>query len=195
MTRTQKEMMQAGEWHLAFDDELVSERNRAKQLCCQFNCAEPMSTSVADILRKLLPHSESPHIEPPFHCDYGYNIRTGRNFYANHGCTILDGAEVIIGDDVLLGPGVVIATPSHPLEEKPRIEGYEQAKPIHIGDAVWVGANVTIAQGVTVGRGAVIAAGAVVTKDVGEYTLVGGVPAKAISDLRNEKPNEQVGHL
>lgn len=178
--------MQAGEWHLAFDNDLVSERNRAKQLCWQFNSAKPMSTKVAEILRELLPHCESPHIEPPFYCDYGYNIKAGRNFYANHGCTILDGAKVILGNDVLLGPGVVISTPSHPLEEKQRVEGYEQAKPIQIGDAVWVGANATIVQGVTVGRGAVIAAGAVVTKDVAEYTLVGGVPAKAISDLHHE---------
>ena len=179
--------MQSGEWHLAFDDKLVSERNRAKQLCWRFNCSEPLSTSIAEILRELLPHCECPHIEPPFYCDYGYNIKTGRNFYANHGCTILDGAEVIFGDDVLLGPGVVIATPSHPLEEEPRVEGYEQAKPIRIGDAVWIGANATITQGVTVGRGAVIAAGAVVTNDVGEYTLVGGVPAKVISDLREKR--------
>lgn len=186
MARSQKDKMQAGDWHFAFDDELVSERNRAKHLCWQFNCSEPMSASAADILRELLPHSESPQIERPFHCDYGYNIRTGRNFYANHGCTILDGAEVSFGDDVLLAPGVVIASPSHPLEEKPRVEGYEQVKPIRIGDAVWVGANATIVQGVTIGRGAVIAAGAVVTRDVDAHTLVGGVPAKVISDLRGK---------
>ena len=184
MPRTQKELMQAGEWHLPFDEELVSERNMAKQLCWEFNTSEPMSSGVVEILTKLLPNSYSPHIERPFHCDYGYNIYTGRNFYANHGCTILDAARVTIGNDVLLGPGVVIATPNHPLEEQPRIEGYEQALPIHIGNAVWVGANATILQGVTVGRGAVIAAGATVTKDVEEYTVVGGVPAKAISYLR-----------
>lgn len=178
--------MQAGEWHLAFDEELASERNRAKQLCWEFNFSEPMSASVARILTKLLPNSPSPHIERPFHCDYGYNIHTGCNFYANHGCTILDGAQVIIGDNVFLGPGVVIATPSHPLEEKPRVEGYEQALPINIGDAVWVGANATILQGVTVGRGAVIAAGAMVTRDVEECTVVGGVPAKPISHLRGK---------
>ena len=187
MERSQKELMLAGEWHNALDDELVAERNRAKQLCWQFNGSEPMSAEADAILKELLPHSASPHIERPFHCDYGPNIRTGRNFYANHGCTILDGAEVIIGDDVLLAPGVVISTPSHPLEEKPRVEGYEQAKPIKIGDAVWIGANATILQGVTIGRGAVIAAGAVVTRDVEASTVVGGVPAKVISDLREPK--------
>ena len=180
MTKTQKELMQAGELHLAFDEELVSERNRAKQLCWAFNNSKPLSRDSADILEKLLPNSENPYIERPFYCDYGYNITTGRNFYVNHGCTILDGAEVIIGDDVLLAPGVVISTPSHPLDEKLRLEGYEVAKLIRIGDAVWIGANATITQGVTIGRGAVIAAGAVVTKDVPEYTVVGGVPAKII---------------
>ena len=145
-----------------------------------------MSTRAVEILTQLLPYSHSPHIERPFHCDYGYNIYTGRNFYANHGCTILDAARVIIGNDVLLGPGVVIATPSHPLEEKPRVEGYEQARPIHLGNAVWIGANATILQGTTVGRGAVIAAGAIVTRDVEENTVVGGVPARTISNLRGK---------
>ena len=172
--------MQAGELYLAFDEELVRERNRAKKLCLSFNHSQPLSIDSADILEKLLPNSKNPCIERPFHCDYGYNIKTGDNFYVNHGCTILDGAEVIIGDDVLLAPGVVISTPSHPLDEKLRLEGYEVAKPIAIGDAVWIGANATILQGITIGRGAVIAAGAVVTKDVPEYTVVGGVPAKVI---------------
>ncbi|MEM9017764.1 MAG: sugar O-acetyltransferase [Verrucomicrobiota bacterium] len=185
-SRTQKERMLAGEWHLAFDDELLAERNRAKHLCWQFNHAETISEEASEILRDLLPHSENPLIVRPFHCDYGYRIRTGRNFYANHGCTILDGAEIIIGNDVLLGPGVVIASPSHPLEEQRRVEGYEQARPIQIGDSVWIGANATITQGVTIGRGAIVAAGAVVTKDVEEYTLVGGVPAKPLSSLRGD---------
>ncbi len=188
MEQDQKQKLLNGEWHLAFDEELLAERNRAKRLCWEFNASEPGSPRSAEILKELLPHSDSPHIERPFHCDYGYFIKTGRNFYANHGCTVLDGAEVVIGDDVMLGPGVVIATPTHPLDETRRVEGYEQAKPVHLGDAVWIGANATILQGVTVGRGAVVGAGAVVTKDVAPYTVVGGVPAKVISESTKDEP-------
>lgn len=183
MTKTQKELMLTGELYFAFEEELVGERNRAKQLCWAFNNSKPLSHESTDILKELLPNSNKPIIERPFSCDYGYNIKTGLNFYVNHGCTILDGAEIIMGNDVLLGPGVVISTPSHPLDEQLRLDGYEIAKPIRIGDAVWIGANATITKGVTIGRGAVIAAGAVVTKDVPEFTVVGGVPAKFIKAI------------
>lgn len=174
--------MQSGQLYLAFDPELLAERDKAKQLCWEFNNTKPSSHDASDILKKLLPNSPEPYIERPFHCDYGYNIKTGRNFYANHGCTILDGAQVIIGNDVMLAPGVVIATATHPLDEKLRLEGYETANPIHIGNSVWIGANATITDGVTIGQGAVIAAGAVVNKDVPPYTVSAGVPAKTIKE-------------
>lgn len=187
MPKTQKELMQEGQLYLAFDHELLKERDRAKQLCWEFNNSRPSSDDASDILKKLLPNSPTPHIERPFNCDYGYNIKTGRNFYANHGCTVLDGGQVIIGNDVMLAPGVVLATATHPLDEKLRVEGYEIAKPICIGDSVWIGANTTITDGVTIGQGAVIAAGALVNKNVLPYTVNAGVPARQIKDIPRKK--------
>ncbi|WP_096086990.1 sugar O-acetyltransferase [Agaribacterium haliotis] len=179
----EKQRMLCGQLYLANDEQLSAERLRAKKLCWQFNRSEPGSDEAQAILSKLLEHSPKPHIEAPFFCDYGYNIKTGINFYANHGCCILDCAEISIGDDVLLGPGVVIASPNHPLDEKQRRLGYEHAQSITIESGVWVGAQACICPGVHIGRGAVIAAGAVVTKNIKAHTLVAGCPAKFIRTI------------
>ena len=181
--RSHKERMLAGELYFANDSELLDERARAKRLCQAFNRSDFDSPEARGILGELLPHSDNPTIERPFYCDYGYLIRTGRNFYANHGCTILDGGGVIFGDNVLLAPGVVISGATHPLDETQRLAGWEIARPIVIGDGVWICAHATITEGVTIGRGAVVAAGTVVVNDVPEFTLVGGVPAKVIKEI------------
>ena len=122
-------------------------------------------------------------IRSPFYCDYGYNIHIGDNFFANYNFTVLDGAEVRIGNNVFIAPNVGLYTAGHPLEAAPRNAGIEYARPITIGDDVWIGAGVSVCPGVTIGRGAVIAAGAVVARDVPPYTLTGGAPAKIIRML------------
>ncbi|WP_026958389.1 MULTISPECIES: sugar O-acetyltransferase [Aliagarivorans] len=177
---TEKEKMLSGEAYQAFDGELVEERKQAKMLCYEFNQMPPDEDLRSDVLADLLPNSLDPWIEAPFYCDYGYNIVTGKNFYANHGCIILDCAEVKIGDDVLLAPGVQISTATHPLNARERTEGWEYAKAITIGDRVWIGMGAQILPGVTIGDDAVIAAGAVVSRDVPAGMVVGGVPAKVI---------------
>ena len=182
-SKNHRELMLAGELYFANDPELLDERARAKRLCQAFNQSDFDSDRAREILGELLPHSDTPTIERPFYCDYGYLIRTGRNFYANHGCTILDGGGVTIGDNVMLAPGVVISGATHPLDETRRLAGWEVAKPVVIGDGVWICAHATITEGVTIGRGAVVAAGAVVVKDVPEFTLVGGVPARVIKSI------------
>jgi maltose O-acetyltransferase len=132
------------------------------------------------LLKSLFGQANSLWIEPPFYCDYGYNISVGNRFYANHGVVILDAAKVIIGDDVMLAPGVLISTATHPLDPTKRIKGIEMANPITIGNRVWVGMGAKILDGVTIGDNAVIAAGAVVNKNVPENTIFGGVPAVKI---------------
>ena len=99
---------------------------------------------------------------------------------------ILDIAPVHIGDHVWLGPGTKIITVNHPLTPMGRRRHLGIAKPVTIGNDVWMGANVVVLPGVTIGDNVVIAAGAVVTKDVPSNTLVGGVPAKKIRDLEND---------
>ncbi len=109
-----------------------------------------------------------------------YNLKVGKGFYANHGCTILDCNLVNIGDNCLLAPHVVISAATHPLEAEARAAGVETTAPITLGNNCWLGANSTIIPGVTLGDGVVVGAGAVVTKSFPSNVVVAGVPAKII---------------
>ena len=118
---------------------------------------------------------------PPFYTDCGRNIRIGRNVFINSGCRFQDQGGITIGDGVLIGHNVVLATLNHDIDPEKR--GMMHPSPISIGDNVWIGANATVLPGVTIGDGAIIAAGAVVTKNVEEKTIVGGVPARLIKKI------------
>lgn len=124
---------------------------------------------------------EAFRIFPPFTADFGKNITVGKNVFFNSGCRLQDHGGIFVGDNVLFGHNVVLATLDHDLD--PAKRSLLHCAPIRIGNDVWVGANVTITKGVTVGDGAVIAAGAVVTRDVPPRTVVGGVPAKVIREI------------
>ena len=181
---TEKEKMLSGQPFNALDSALCNERKRAKAICFEFNQLHPdQKGKRQQKLAALFAEALQPSIEPTFFCDYGYNIHLGKQFYANHNCTILDGAPVHIGDNVLLGPNVTISTTSHPMDANLRSQGITEAHPIHIGNKVWIGMGAHILPGVSIGDEAVIAAGAVVTNDVPEKTLVAGVPAKIIRKI------------
>ena len=128
----------------------------------------------------------NPEILPGFHCDNGSNIHVGKNFLANYNVTILDIAPVRIGDYVMIGPGTLITTVNHPLSPLGRRRHLGIAKPVCIGNDVWIGGNVTILPGVTIGNNVVVAAGAVVTRDIPDDCVVGGVPAKVIRKIEND---------
>ncbi|MCW1885902.1 sugar O-acetyltransferase [Luteolibacter flavescens] len=182
---TEKEKMIAGELYQSFGEQLFNERQQAKQLCRRYNATtEEQMAERGDILGQLLGSTgENVFIEPPFRCDYGYNFHVGRNFYANYDLIVLDCCEVRIGDNCMIAPRVSIFTAAHPLDAATRISGLEYAKPITIGDNVWIGGHAVINPGVTIGDNAVIAAGAVVTKDVPANVVVAGVPARIIRHL------------
>ena len=177
--------MLAGELYLAFGEELLGERQRAKALCRRFNATtEDEMLERESVLRQLLGSCGlNPFVEPSFRCDYGYNIHIGDNFYANYDLIILDVCEVRIGHNCFIAPRVSIFTAGHPLDAATRISGQEFGKPITIGDNVWIGGHAVINPGVTIGNNVVIAAGAVVTKDVPDDVVVAGVPAKVIRRL------------
>lgn len=183
--KSEKEKMLAGELYLAFGEELFNERQYAKKQCRTFNAATeeqmPERTALLDGL--LGSCGKNAFIEPPFRCDYGYNIHVGDNFYANYDLIILDVCEVRIGHNCFIAPRVSIFTAGHPLDAETRISGLEFGKPITIGDNVWIGGHAVINPGVTIGNNVVIAAGAVVTKDVPDDVVVAGVPAKVIRRL------------
>ena len=124
-------------------------------------------------------------IVPPFYCDYGYNIKLGNNVFMNFNCIILDVMEVNMGNKVMLAPKVQIYTATHPLEAKPRNSGKEFAKPITIGNDVWIGGGAIICPGVRIGNGEVIVTSAVVTKDVPDDVFVAGNPARIVRHIEN----------
>ena len=136
-----------------------------------------------EIIKQLFGSTGSnPSIEDNFHCDLGYNIHVGDEFYAGYNCVILDMGEVRIGDNCMLGPNVGIYTAGHSIEPLDRNKsGY--TIPIKIGNDVWVGGNCVILAGVTIGDNSVVAAGSIVTKDVPKNTVVAGNPAKIIKEI------------
>ncbi|WP_400193761.1 sugar O-acetyltransferase [Hymenobacter sp. B81] len=182
--KTEKEKMLAGEPYLAYDPELLAERTRAKQLLHRLNVTEYLLTDAARaVLRELLPHApRSLYIEPPFHCDYGYNIHCGENVYFNVNCVVLDVMPVHIGSHVLFGPGAQLYTATHPLDATAR-RTVESARAITIGDDCWIGGGAIICPGVTIGHRCVIGAGAVVTRDVPDDSLAVGNPARVVRRL------------
>lgn len=183
-TLSEKDKMLQGQWYYPSDKTLQAERELAKKRCQLFNQHDISDRKGArQILQELFGYKASAWIEPSFYCDYGYNIKLGKNFYANHGLVILDAALVTIGDNVMCAPGVLMSTASHPLNPRERVKGLEYARPIQIGNNVWIGMGAKILDGVTIGDNAVIAAGAVVNKDVAANTLVAGVPAKLIRHI------------
>ena len=187
--RTEKEKMLAGELYIAWGDEFIVDKRRARNLLKEFNNTDVEDKKTAlKLLKELLGSTgEYIHIEPDFRCDYGYNIHLGDNFYAGYDCVILDSCKVTIGDNCILSPQVGIYTSTYPLNADKRIAGYEYAKPITIGNNVWIGGGAIINPGVTIGDNVVVAPGSVVLMDIPNNVLVGGNPAKIIKELEDEK--------
>jgi acetyltransferase-like isoleucine patch superfamily enzyme len=186
----EKEKMLAGLPYKAFGDALLSERQYAKELIFDFNNLRPTEIEKRNqIIKKLFGKTgDLFFIEPPFRCDYGYNIEIGENFYSNYNLIILDCGKVIIGDNVLIAPNVAIYTAGHPLHYEPRNEGYEYAFPISIGNNVWIGGNVVINPGVKIGDNSVIGAGSVVTKDIPADVVSVGNPCRVLKQMtENDK--------
>jgi maltose O-acetyltransferase len=173
---TARDQMVAGELYDASDPELVDARTHARQLLARYN-ASGDRVALAALFARL---TDDAVIEPPFHCDYGFNISVGARFYANVNCVFLDCALIEIGDHVLLGPGVHLYTATHSLDSAERRRGLELAKPIAIGDYAWLGGGAIVLPGVTIGARAVVGAGSVVTRDVPADHRVAGNPARPI---------------
>lgn len=182
---SEKEKMLAGDRYDADDPELVAERERARDLTRRYNRTTANDPEERrELLEELLGSlGDECEIEPPFRCDYGYNIRVGENFYANFDCVVLDVCRVTIGKNCQVGPGVHIYTATHPLDATERIEGPEYGKPVTVGDNVWIGGRAILNPGVTVGDDAVVASGAVVTEDVPDEVVVQGNPATVVKQL------------
>ncbi|HTV67756.1 MAG TPA: sugar O-acetyltransferase [Rhizobiaceae bacterium] len=180
MPVTERQKMAAGDWYTCIDDELDALRRTASAAIHEHNTLHPAQRGdIAPTLRTLLGAvGEDVRIEAPFHCPYGFNIHLGDNVFFNAGCIILDTAPVTIGKRTMFGPAVQILCAEHHHDPVLRAQGLEIAKPVTIGDDVWIGAGAIVLSGVTIGNRAVVGAGSVVTHDVAASTTVVGNPAR-----------------
>lgn len=177
--------MLGGEVYDATHPYLVGRLRQTRERLWEFNQMNPTKEKeMREILHEVLGgHGEWFQINQPFRCDYGSNIFVGENFFANFNLTILDEAEVRMGDNVFIGPNVSMYTACHPLDAPTRNTAVEWAEPITIGNNVWIGGSVTILPGVTIGDNVVIGAGSVVVKDIPSGSLAVGNPASVIRQL------------
>ena len=171
-----------------YDKELLKERNRAKDLCYEYNQLRPSDEQgQKSVMRKLLGKTkENFAVMQPFWCDYGYNIEIGENFFANHNLVILDPAKVTFGDNVFIAPNCGFYTAGHPIDAERRKQGLEYAYPITVGDNVWIGGGVHVMPGVTIGSNVVIGGGSVVVKDIPDNSVAVGNPCKVIRAITEE---------
>ena len=182
---TEKEKMLAGQGYNAMDPELVAERAHAQRLIARFNAmADEQPAAALGILRSLFGEmGEGCVVMPSFRCDYGYNIRMGRNTFVNYDCVFLDVNRITIGADVQIAPAVQIYTATHPLDAGDRRSGVESGLPVTIGDGVWIGGGAIVCPGITIGANTVIGAGSVVTADLPANVLAVGNPCRVIREL------------
>lgn len=172
-------------YNIADDKEMQKKHLYTQRLCHKFSSSDPKKLEKRKQLIKEIVNSigENFTIEQPFHCDYGYFITIGENFYANYNLTILDTAEVKIGDNVFIGPNVNIYAATHPIDKERRNQNLEKGIPVIIGNSVWIGGNVTILPGVSIGDNTVVGAGSVVTKSLPANVVAAGNPCKVIKTI------------
>ncbi|MFF7608070.1 DapH/DapD/GlmU-related protein [Streptomyces parvulus] len=183
--RSNLERMRAGDLYIADDPEIERRQRQAVRLAARYQAAYTEDPAAArPLLAELLGSlGEEAHVRPPLWVDYGSNISIGARTFVNYNLTALDVAAITIGEDCQIGPNVQLLTPTHPLEPGPRRDKLEAARPITIGDNVWLGGGAIVLPGVTIGDNSVIGAGAVVTKDVPANVVAVGNPARPVRNV------------
>lgn len=186
MSGSEKERMLSGQLYRPGAPELQTEQAATREWLARYNASPGLAGDArrALLVERLGEVGEGAVIRPPFHCDYGFNIRVGADAFINFNCVILDVAAVTIGEGTQIGPAVQIYAADHPRDPAPRRAGLELGRPVRIGRNVWIGGGAIILPGISIGDDAVIGAGSVVTHDVPAGVTVAGNPARALPRLR-----------
>lgn len=181
----------------ALDAELEEKLARCKELLYDFNHTRPSEQEKRDhLIRQVLAEAgENIYFEPPLNANWGCNTHIGKDFYANFNLTLVDDADIYIGDHVMIAPNVVIATGAHPVWPKYREMVYQYNLPVHIGNNVWIGAGAVILPGVTIGENSVIGAGSVVTKDIPANVVAVGNPCRVMRPIGEKDLEWSQAHL
>ena len=188
----QKERMITGKLYNDLTEELVNARKETVRLTDRYNHTYGEEPQVREqVLKQILGSmGENVFFEPSFRCEFGFNIHIGNNFYANFDCVMLDGGGIEIGDHVLFGPRVGIYTTRHAFDAKERAAGACFARPVKIGNNVWIGAGVHIDCGVAIGDNSIIGAGSVITRDIPANVVAAGVPCRVIRQISGEEKTD-----
>lgn len=169
------------------DRAVMEEQKRTRKILHRLNTVDPSDfEEIGRLVKELFGKSDKAFVNPPFYCDYGFHIETGKNFFANYNCTIIDVARVTIGDNCQFAPNVSIYTAGHPVHPDSRNSLYEYGIGVSIGDNVWIGGSTVILPGVHIGSNTVIGAGSVVTKDIPDWVVAAGNPCKVIRKITEE---------
>lgn len=186
-----KERMANGYLYLSDDSDLLAEQAEYLELLYDYNHTRPKETAKrAEILKNLLAEvGEDCYIEPPLHANWGRHTHLGNAVYANFNLTLVDDADIYIGDNCMLAPNVVIATAGHPIEPNLRRKAAQFNMPVRIESNVWIGAGAVILPGVTIGENSVIGAGSVVTKDIPKNSVAYGNPCRVAREI-NDRDRE-----
>jgi maltose O-acetyltransferase len=186
MSRSEKDKMLAGELYRPGDPEIQADQAATKQWLVCYNAALGLSAAERRVLlaERFAEVGAGVVVRPPFHCDYGFNIRLGANAFLNYNCVILDVAEVSIGEGAQIGPAVQIYAADHPRDAAQRRAGVEFGRPVRIGKHAWIGGGAIVLPGISIGDDAVVGAGSIVTRDVPAGATVAGNPARTVSPRR-----------
>lgn len=182
---TEREKMARGEFADVSDPEIFAIFSATLKNLVRLNALSMHTDGYREALEAVVPSIPvSSAVNPPFHCDYGVNLRFGEHVFVNFNCCFLDGGGIEIGDHTLIGPNVQIYTPNHPVDYIERRKSIERSLPVKIGADCWIGGGVVICPGVNIGDRCIIGAGSVVTKDVPPDSLAVGNPARVVRSLR-----------
>lgn len=181
-----KRLVRSGALYACDNEELVANQLKSLNVLAKFNRTKPLQQKKREkMLKKMFAEiGDGCYIEPPFHSNWGgNNVHFGNNVYANFNLTLVDDADIYIGDSTMIGPNVTICTAGHPINARLREKVYEFNIPIHIGKNVWIGANAVVLPGVTIGDNSVIGAGSIVTKDIPANVVAFGIPCKVQREI------------
>ena len=183
---TNKERMDAGLVYDPNDPALMGDQVEYLDKLWAFNQLRPsQQAEKTRYMKEMFAEcGEGCYIELPFHANWGgKNLHFGNYVYANFNLTVVDDCDVYVGDKVMFGPNVTIATANHPIEPGLRSKAMQYNKPVRIGENVWIGANTVIVPGVSIGKNSVIGAGSVVTKDIPENVVAVGNPCRVLRPI------------
>lgn len=180
-----RERMCSNKLYFCTDEEIMKEQEECLELLYDFNQTRPLEHEKRSaILKKMFAEiGENCYIEPPLHTNWGKNTHFGKNIYANFNLTLVDDTDIFVGNYVMFGPNVTVATAGHPIEPNLRRKVAQFNISVHIGDNVWIGAGAILLPGIHIGENSVIGAGSLVTKDIPANVVAFGNPCRVIREI------------